>query len=107
MTKTHSGGGRTPVGVGVRAGPATTNKMNVGGASQIGQAMGGQMRGDSHTSKNSALPMAAGRAAQVPMGNAVAASTKCGPGGSRTIYPTGSQMQHGPAVPGNAPAKNV
>jgi hypothetical protein len=40
----------------------------------------------------------------VLLGNEVAASTVCGPGGSRTTAKSGSQGQHGP-VAGNAPAK--
>ena len=37
----------------------------------------------------------------VPQGNAVAASTTCGVGGSRTIHKTGGQGVHGNANPGN------
>ena len=36
----------------------------------------------------------------VPQGNAVAASTVCGPGGSRTVYARGVQGTHGQANPG-------
>jgi hypothetical protein len=37
----------------------------------------------------------------VPLGNAVSAATKCGPGGSRNVYATGTQSQHGSANSGN------
>ena len=37
----------------------------------------------------------------VELGNARAVSTKCGPGGSRTVMRSGAQGMHGPAAPGN------
>jgi hypothetical protein len=40
-------------------------------------------------------------------GNAIAARTVCGPGGSREVMASGSQGQHGSAAPGNAPAKST
>jgi len=41
----------------------------------------------------------------VPYGNAVSASTQCGPGGSRTIYKTGGQGVQGNPAPGNPPPR--
>jgi hypothetical protein len=37
----------------------------------------------------------------VRYGNAVSATTQCGPGGSRTVYKTGSQGVQGNPNPGN------
>jgi hypothetical protein len=104
--KIVSGGGISSnklVRVGVRTGPANTNKISPRGVSQLGYATGSMMKGPgSFSSKNSALPINAGVASQVPSGNAVAASTVCGVGGSRTVYKTGTQMLHG-KVAGPAP----
>jgi hypothetical protein len=38
-----------------------------------------------------------------PLGNAVAASTKCGVGGSRTVYKTSTQGQHGQVAGAHRP----
>ena len=35
------------------------------------------------------------------LGNEVAATTQCGPGGSRNVYKSGQQQQTGPSAPGN------
>jgi hypothetical protein len=39
----------------------------------------------------------------VALGNSVAASTVCGPGGSRSVMPSGGQGQHGPVAGKPAP----
>jgi len=39
----------------------------------------------------------------VRYGNAVAATTQCGPGGSRRVMGSGSQGTHGSPTPGNPP----
>jgi len=39
----------------------------------------------------------------VPLGNSVAQSTVCGPGGSRTVAKSGQQQQWGPSVGENKP----
>jgi hypothetical protein len=41
----------------------------------------------------------------VRYGNEISATTQCGPGGSRTIYKTGSQGQQGNPNPGNPPSR--
>jgi hypothetical protein len=106
--KKLSGGGITSnklVRPGVRTGPASTNKIDPRGVSQYGYSTGSLMTGPGgFTSKNSALPVNAGTAPQVPMGNAVAASTVCGVGGSRTVMRSGSQSLHGTAS-GPAPVQ--
>jgi hypothetical protein len=85
--------------VGVRSGPASTNKVSPAGTSQLGYATGDKLKKEgSHTGINSAVPVFQGSASQVPSGNAVAASTVAGPGGSRTVYKSGYQMQHGPSA---------
>jgi len=107
MPKKVSGGGiqsSVVKKVGVRVGPAQTNKISPRGVSQFGYAAGSRMsKSGSYGTESSSLPVKAGTAPQVPMGNAVAASTVCGVGGSRTVHRTGSQDRHGSPVPGNAP----
>jgi hypothetical protein len=109
MAKIISGGGITGnkvKSVGVKAGPPRTNVISPRGVSQLGYSTGSMMNGPaSFTSKNSAFPMKAGTASQVPSGNAVAASTVCGVGGSRTIYKSGTQQVHGPVVQGQSPGR--
>jgi hypothetical protein len=72
--------------------------VSVGRVGQLGQMQGNHVTADGGKSTNyrGEGPIHQGAAFRpVEMGNAVAASTKCGPGGSRTIYKTGSQDQHG------------
>ena len=105
----RSGGGansKNVKSVSVNAGPPRTDVLSPGGVSQIGQAMGGKMKNGVATSQNPATPIKSASAAQVPMGNAVAASTICGPGGSRTVMRSGQQGQHGPANPGEPRANS-
>jgi len=105
---TKSGGGYTSnqvVRPGVRSGPPNTNLISPRGVSQYGYAPGSTLKKDgSYTTQNSALPVNQGTARQVPSGNAVAASTVAGPGGSRTVYRSGTQATHGPAA-GPAPVQ--
>ena len=79
------------------------------GTRPAGVAMFGTMQG-SHVTRGEESsyrgePLHGGRSFQpTPFGNEVAASTKCGVGGSRTIYSSGSQSGssgHGPSNPGN------
>jgi hypothetical protein len=90
-----SGGGITSnklVHPNVKTGPASSNKMDPRGVSQYGYAPGSTLNRDSsYTTKNSGLPVNAGTMSQVPSGNAVAAATVAGPGGSRTVYRAGTQ----------------
>src|SRR5262245_39669646 len=107
--KKLSGGGiksRQHVKVGVKAGAGNADVIDPRGVSQYGYATGSKLaKTGSYTLKNTAVPVFGGVRAQVPSGNAVAASTVCGVGGSRTIYRSGYQSTHGPVVPGNAPGK--
>jgi hypothetical protein len=70
--------------------------VSVGRTGQLGNMQGSHTTDGKETSYRGEGPIHQGPAFRpVEMGNAVAASTKCGPGGSRTIYRTGSQDQHG------------
>ena len=88
------------VGVGVRGGSRTTQAVSVAGLSQLGTAQGGRIKGSgSYSGVNSARNVFEGnKQAATPMGNAVAASTKAGPGGSRTVYRSRTNAVHGPTV---------
>ena len=91
MAKAKSGGGirgNKNVRVNVKAGPPRSNKYDPGVIDMQGQSLA-----------FARPPLVKGTMPQVPSGNAVAASTQCGPGGSRTIYARGVQGTHG------APAK--
>jgi hypothetical protein len=86
MSKAKSGGGISSnklVNPGVKSGSPTANKINPGGAAQLG----------SSTIQNP-TPLVKGTMNQVPLGNAVAPSTVCGPGGSRSVSKPGSQGTH-------------
>ena len=93
--KTHSGGGRTPVEVGVKGGSPRTNVISQGEAGQIGAVRGAQ---------RAIQPLVAGTAkAPVQLGNAKATDVAGGgPGKGRTVLPSGGQGQHGSADPGMA-----
>jgi hypothetical protein len=72
--------------------------VSVGSVSQLGNKIGNHVTADGGKSTNyrGEGPIHQGPALRpVEMGNAVAASTVCGPGGSRTIYKSGSQDQYG------------
>ena len=92
--------------VGVRTGPASSNKISPRGASQYGYATGSRLnKTGSFTTHNSALPVNAETMPKVPMGNAVALNVKGGgPGTGRTTYRSGYQGLHGP-VAGPAPVQ--
>jgi hypothetical protein len=108
MAKLSGGGIRSNklVRPGIKSGRPSTNKINVRGVSQFGYSPGSIInKSGSYTTDNSALPVNAGTAAQVPMGNAVAASTVCGVGGSRTIYRAGTEAVHGSVVQGSPPGR--
>jgi hypothetical protein len=94
-------------------GPAGKNVKNVGyrtgdinrgisvkGVSQIGSAIGNHVTGKSKILANTSRPIRGGAAIPSRLGNAVAASTVCKPGGSRSVRPNGQQAQHGPVNPG-------
>jgi hypothetical protein len=99
MAQKLSGGGITSnklKSVGVRTGPASTNKIDPRGVSQLGYSTGSLMTGPGgFTSKNSAIPVHAGTAPQVELGNKVAGNVKGGgPGAGRVVMRSGSQGQH-------------
>jgi hypothetical protein len=88
--------------VGMRNGaPAKTQRTQ--GVAQIGQSLGNHAT-DSGKKLGKSIEPVRGSVipglGTVPLGNAVAASTVCGPGGSRTVMRSGYQGQHGPANPG-------
>jgi hypothetical protein len=91
--KAKSGGGLTSnklVRPSVKVGQRTTGVVSVAATDMQGQAIA------------FARPDLIKRQAQaaIPLGNAVAASTQCGVGGSRTVMRSGSQGFHGTANPG-------
>jgi len=79
-----------------------SHSTNLGYVSQLGNKVGSHTRqGDTgyrgevfHTGK-SFQP--------TPFGNEIAARTTCGPGGSRTVYASGSQGQQGDVAGSRAP----
>jgi hypothetical protein len=91
-SKAKSGGGYSSNKrreVPVRTGPPRTDVVSVEAVSELGA--------------RTAFPkpdLIKGTAPQVRSGNDVAASTVCGPGGSRTIYKTGFQSLRGPVSQG-------
>jgi hypothetical protein len=90
--KARSGGGATSNKlrqVPVRTGPPRTDKVSVAATGMLGQSINFQRP-----------ELIKGTAPQVPSGNDVAASTVCGPGGSRTIYKSGFQALTGKPSPG-------
>jgi hypothetical protein len=86
----------------VRTGQKATG-INPGGVSQLGEAVGNHGTGDRQHSTYRGDPWFDGKVpagGNQKLGNQVAASTVCGPGGSRTVMRSGAQGQHGPANPG-------
>jgi hypothetical protein len=96
MSKKVGGGpqSRNVKQVPVRTGGAAKG-INPGWAGQRGEAQGNHtMRGPTnYRGEPVVTSMPAG--GDQRLGNAVAASTVCGPGGSRSVMATGSQQQHG------------
>ena len=98
MAKLTGGGilGNKNVNVGVKTGAAYKNRVSSGGVSEIGSAIGSKVKAgslsNSYGGDSAATPVIQGRVKHpTPLGNQVAASTVCGPGGSRTIYRAGNQ----------------
>jgi hypothetical protein len=113
MAKSRSGAGggiksKQHVSVGVRTGKAAQGRRHEA-VSQIGQAMGNHSTDSGGKIHKGAIERVEGapRPISVKMGNEVAKSTVCGPGGSRTVMRAGSQGMQGAPNPGNAPAKNT
>jgi hypothetical protein len=106
MAKLTGGGIQSTVNrsVGVRAGKSTTNVVSPRGTSQLGAAQSGKMRQGAHTAVNTSLSVFERKAAEQPLGNAVALNVgKGGPGTGRTTYPSGYQALHGAPVQGSTP----
>jgi hypothetical protein len=86
--------------VGVRAGKAITNVVSPRGVSEYGRAVGDKLsREGGHTGVKDASAVFQRTAPQPPSGNAVAKATVAGPGGSRTVYPSGYQALRGDGGP--------
>jgi len=108
MAMKGSGGG----GYGSRAHVERPVKTGTGsrGTRPAGVAMFGTMQGDHSTAHGGAPTGYKGERLHndksfqpVPFGNEVAASTTCGPGGSREVMRSGSQGAHGAPNPGSPP----
>jgi hypothetical protein len=98
MAKLTGGGilGNKNVNVGVKTGASFKNRVSPGGVSEIGSAIGSTVKpgslGNSYGGTSAAQRVMDGRVKHpTPMGNAVAVSTRPGPGGSRTVYACGTQ----------------
>jgi hypothetical protein len=94
-TKSKAGGGansRQVRKVGIKTGPASTNKMSPCAANQLGNHLGNPAAVE---------PLKMGTAKQVPLGNAVATNVNGGgPGKGRVLYgQSGYQAQHSGSVP--------
>jgi hypothetical protein len=103
MAKSNAGGGirsRQVVRKEVRTGKAAQGKRPEG-VSQIGGSYGNHATGSGKIHRSAVERVeGAPRPISVKMGNEVAKSTMCGPGGSRNIMRSGSQGVHGSVNPG-------
>jgi hypothetical protein len=80
---------------------AANRAIRPAGVAQLGASQG------THITEHGELPyrgisMKAGAALPSKLGNEIAAQTRCGPGGSRNVYRTGVQGQHGSVNPGGS-----
>jgi hypothetical protein len=73
--------------------------QNVKGVSQIGQSLGNHATGSPRLMQGVAVTTMGPAMSGARLGSEVAASTVCGPGGSRSVMRNSTQGQHGP-VPG-------
>jgi hypothetical protein len=96
------------VSPGYRSGPGARG-VNVGRVGQLGEKVGSHVTGGGgrETPYRGEGKLHAGPSFNpVPQGNAVAVSTKCGPGGSRTLYgQSGTDQTYGSPAPGNPPER--
>jgi hypothetical protein len=101
-----AGGGinsRNVKSVSVRTGSAA-RAQSPRGVSQIGQNLGNHSTDNSGKKLTKSVEPVRGAAiSSVKLGNEVAASTVCGPGGSRTVMRSGGQGMHGAPAQGNPP----
>jgi hypothetical protein len=92
--------------VGVHAGKPSTNVVSPRGTSQLGASQSGRIKDGAHTSINTALNVFERKAAEQPLGNAVALNVgKGGAGTGRTIYRAGTQGVQGSVDPGQSPGR--
>jgi hypothetical protein len=108
MAQARSGGGinsSVVKNVGIQGGSRTTQPVSPRGVSQLGYSPGSTLsRTGAFTTQSSALPVFEPKKPNsVPFGNTEAAATVAGPGGSRTVYRSGYQGQHGAPVQGSSP----
>jgi hypothetical protein len=111
LSKSGSAGGgfrsRQVREVGNRPG-RVAERVNPGGVSQIGEALGNHSTENRTVSNYRGDKMIAGqlvRPGQPRLGNEVAFTTQCGVGGSRNLYgQSGTQAQHGPVAGEPKPA---
>ena len=71
------------------------------GVAQIGQRQGNHVTEQGATGYGGINPMSGKAGFPSELGNTVAASTQCGPGGSRNIYARGTQGVQGAPAPGS------
>jgi hypothetical protein len=73
-------------------------KVNPGGVSQFGGAVGNHSSDPPRTSGYRGDPVKMGSLPNRELGNECAVNTVCGPGGSRTVMKSGTNAQHGPVA---------
>jgi hypothetical protein len=74
---------------------APRERIRHSGVAQIGQAQGDHVTEQGATGYRGINPYTGKPGMQSELGNAVAARTQCGPGGSRNVSRAGSQGSHG------------
>jgi hypothetical protein len=96
--------------------PVKTGKGNrgvsVGATSQLGAKQGSHVTSEggketSYRGDNRGRVHQGDALRPAEMGNAVSAATKCGPGGSRTVYASGSQGQTGSGGPQKPSGRDI
>jgi hypothetical protein len=109
MSKGSGGGGygsKPHVTKPVRTG-APRERIRPTGVAQLGQRQGNHFtEGGAKQSGYGGVPIfGAGQGYASELGNAKAAATVCGPGGSRTVMKSGSQCMTGAVDPGKSPGR--
>jgi hypothetical protein len=88
----------------VRTG-AERRHIQKAGVAQLGQMQGSHVTHGGDTGYRGIGLIGPKHPISQPLGNEIAAATKCGPGGSREVMRTGSQGVHGTPAQGNPPTK--
>jgi hypothetical protein len=108
MKGSHKPGGgiasRVNVSPRVRTGAARQH-IHPGGVAQLGQHQGSHTTSANDTGYRGERLVGPKQPISVKLGNEVAASTVCCPGGSRTVMRGGVQSTHGPVNPGKPTPK--